>query len=171
MRLTWNSQSPPCLLGAGTKGVSPPLSDLIFKKYYIHFFYVHWYISYVYACVRRYQIAWKCSYRQLWGTMWMMGIEPGFSGTAASAQNHWTKLLAPTAWLFKMDLWVSACVRACVLPLCHLVAYVESEEYLVLSRGFWRWDSNWLWLLSHLTDLYSKFLNIEIAEVFQVFLI
>lgn len=94
--------------------MSPPLSDLIFKKYYIHFFYVHWYISYVYACVRRYQIAWKCSYRQLWGTMWMMGIEPGFSGTAASAQNHWTKLLAPTAWLFKMDLWVSACVRACV---------------------------------------------------------
>jgi len=39
-------------------------------------------------------ICWNWSYRQLWATMQVLGIEPGSSGRPASALNHWA--ISPT---------------------------------------------------------------------------
>lgn len=36
----------------------------------------------------------------LWTLMWVLGIEPGFSGVTASALNHWAVSLAPSHWVF-----------------------------------------------------------------------
>lgn len=37
----------------------------------------------------RCQVPWNWSCRQFWAAIWVMGIEPGSSGRAASALNHW----------------------------------------------------------------------------------
>ena len=41
------------------------------------------------------QISWNWSYRQVWAAIWVLGLEPGSSGRAASALNHWAISPAP----------------------------------------------------------------------------
>ena len=42
-------------------------------------------------------VLWYWSYRQVWAAMWVLGMEPGFSGRAVNALNHWTISPAPKA--------------------------------------------------------------------------
>ena len=41
------------------------------------------------AEAKRCQIPWDCSYRQLLANIWVLGIEPRFSGRATSALDCW----------------------------------------------------------------------------------
>ena len=41
------------------------------------------------------QIPWNWTYRQVWAAMWVLGIEPGFSGRAVSVLNLWAISPAP----------------------------------------------------------------------------
>ena len=52
----------------------------------------------MYMC--RCQVSWNWSYRQLWAAMWVLGMEPGPSGRAASALNHWA--ISP-----EMSIWTT----------------------------------------------------------------
>ena len=50
-------------------------------------FYVHWCFTCMHAWGCR--ILWTLIYRQLWASMWVLGIEPRSLGRAASALNCW----------------------------------------------------------------------------------
>jgi hypothetical protein len=43
---------------------------------------------------------WNWSYRWLWGAMWLLGIEPRFSGRAASVLNCWAISPAPSTFFW-----------------------------------------------------------------------
>ena len=55
---------------------------------------------------RRHLISWNWNYRQLWVTMWLLGIELRTSGRAVSALNCWAISLAPaliSLWLLGFE--------------------------------------------------------------------
>lgn len=63
-------------------------------------------VFYLYICTpeeREHQIPWDYSYRQLWGTMWVLGIELATSGGTASALNCLAIALAPNYLSFCKD--------------------------------------------------------------------
>lgn len=83
---------------------------------FIYLFNVYKYFVYFYICVshachilaearRRCQIPWDCSYRQLLATIWVLGIEPRFSGRATSALNcrAISLVLTPFSWVHTLS--------------------------------------------------------------------
>lgn len=75
-------------------------------SFFFHWIYVYEYFAciYVYATPvylvptedrRGCQNPWNWNYRQLWATVWGLGIDPEFSGRASSALTHWATSPAP----------------------------------------------------------------------------
>lgn len=65
-----------------------------FSGWGVLFSLLHW----CFACMHIYERVWnhmELDYRQLWVPMWVLGLETGSSGRAASAFNYWAISPAP----------------------------------------------------------------------------
>lgn len=97
---------------------------------------------------RGHLMPWKKSYWQLWATMWLPGIEPGFSNKSAAALNHWAIFPARVLffiWNFMLNLFlaeVSNYNSVALISLLFLLLKSNFEKYGILGP--------WSIFLSHL---------------------
>lgn len=82
------------------------LHNLLNPFLIISLFSVHRNFAFVYVCARhaysvsmearrRCQIPFNCSYKQLWSTIWVLGIDPSVSARVASTFHCWASCLGP----------------------------------------------------------------------------
>lgn len=69
---------------------------------------------------KEYHIPWYWSYRWMWVTMWVLGIEPKPSGRQPVLINLWTLFPAPNFFLRVIHFYFMWMGIFCFLPVCYI---------------------------------------------------
>ena len=97
-----------CVYTISTFPLPPSLPPKVITSFsfFIIYFYLMCIVFYLHTCLWGCQLPWSWSYRQLWTTMWLLGIELRTSGRAASALNRWAISPAPLFFFLKWDYYI-----------------------------------------------------------------
>ena len=78
-------------------------------------------------------------YRQLWASMWVTGIEPWFSGKAASALEYWLDLAHLSSIYTYISISYNILYKIYRLPVELYGKSVYADMYFIIGKGEYRW--------------------------------